>query len=128
MKKKNILLVLNVLIAAGLCIFVSCSNAYKLTGSWENEERIIRFDDNSAFEISFKNTNSVKAFYGSVFIQKNILVLTFEEYKNSNNERVSVKGTDLENHKEVLVFSIKDDVLITEVKTTGKKYFYTKIK
>lgn len=59
--------------------------------------------------------------------KKNIMILFFEEFKDSNNEWLYTDGTDLEDYKEILFISFEDEKLVTQIKSTNKKFIYTRI-
>lgn len=106
---------------------ISCGNFSSIYGKWEDEERILEFDDYGDFCLEFKNSSFVKGFRGKALRKKNVIVLFFEEFENSDGEWLYTDGTDLENYKEVLVLSFENGNLITEIKSTGKKFVYSKV-
>ena len=55
------------------------------------------------------------------------MILFFEEFKDSNNEWLYTDGTDLEDYKEILFISFEDEKLVTQIKSTNKKFIYTRI-
>lgn len=107
-------------------VFISCNKYINITGQWENNERILVFDEYGGFEINFKNSNQIQAFRGSVSQKNNIIVLIFEEYKTKDNEWKYIDETDLLGHKEVLQVDIQSDSLYTKIIATGKEYIYDK--
>lgn len=108
-------------------LLISCGNFSSIYGKWEDEERILEFDNYGDFYLEFKNSSLVKGFRGKTLRKKNIVVLFFEEFENSEGEWLFTDGTDLENYKEVLVISFENENLVTEIKATGKKFVYTKV-
>ncbi len=106
---------------------ISCGKFSSIYGKWEDEERILEFDDYGDFCLEFKNSRLVKGFRGKTLRKKNVIVLFFEEFENSEGEWLYTDGTDLENYKEVLLLSFENGNLVTEVKATGKKIVYSKV-
>ncbi|WP_147634706.1 hypothetical protein [Treponema pectinovorum] len=108
-------------------LFFSCSKNNSIVGKWENEDRILSFSDYGDFEIEYKNPKTIKSFRGSTAIKKNLVVLIFDEYQTSDNQWHFTDETELKGFKEILLVSVEKDVLITEIKATGKKFEYKKI-
>ena len=106
---------------------ISCGNFSSIYGKWEDEERILEFDNYGDFCLEFKNSRLVKGFRGKTLRKKNAVVLFFEEFENSEGEWLYTDGTDLENYKEVLLLSFENGKLVTEIKATGKKIVYSKV-
>lgn len=124
MKKKYIFLIL---IFCSFFVF-SCKQQIKITGEWENNDRVLKFDEYGNFQIKYKNPTKIKSFSGITAIKKNILVLIFEEYETTDGIQGFTDTTDLAGYKEVLQISITDKVLYTKILASGKEYKYLKIK
>lgn len=105
----------------------SCNKPNSIYGKWEDSNRILEFSEYGDFTLEFKNSNLVKGFRGRALKKKNIMILFFEEFKDSNNEWLYTDGTDLEDYKEILFISFEDEKLVTQIKSTNKKFIYTKI-
>ena len=106
---------------------IPCGNFSSIYGKWEDEERILEFDDFGDFCLEFKNSSLIKGFRGKTLRKKNVVVLFFEEFENSDGEWLYTDGTDLENYKEVLLLSFENGNLVTDIKATGKKFVYSKV-
>lgn len=105
----------------------SCNKPNFIYGKWEDSNRILEFNEYGDFTLEFKNSNLVKGFRGRALKKKNIMILFFEEFKDSNNEWLYTDGTDLEDYKEILFISFEDEKLVTQIKSTNKKFIYTKV-
>ena len=105
----------------------SCNKPNSIYGKWEDSNRILEFSEYGDFTLEFKNSNLVKGYRGRALKKKNIMILFFEEFKDSNNEWLYTDGTDLEDYKEILFISFEDEKLVTQIKSTNKKFIYTKI-
>ena len=103
----------------------SCKAPVELTGEWENEERILKFDDEH-FEIEFKNPNQIKSFLGKTSRKNNTITLFFENYITSDGVIGYTDETNLAGHKEILEIKRIDNILYTEIIATGKEYKYLK--
>ena len=117
---------MNKLCICALCLLLlaACRPFSSLFGSWENDDRVLTFNSYGTFEIHNKNALQVKAFRGTMLQKKDILVLLFEEYETAEDGWCSTSGTDLEDYKEVLKVSIRDDQLTTKILATGKEFTY----
>lgn len=105
-------------------VFISCSKTININGQWENNERILKFNEYGQFTIEYKQPKQIQAFQGSYVQKNNIIVLLFEEYKTDRENWNYTDETDLEGHKEVLQVSITDNQLHTKIVSTGKEYIY----
>lgn len=105
-------------------LFFSCSKNVNIIGQWENDERILEFNEYGEFIIKFKQPTKVQAFQGTFVQRNNITVLLFEEYKTDDGNWNYMDTTNLKNHKEVLQVSIVEGKLHTKIVSTGKEYIY----
>ena len=127
-KKRRFCLIFRFFLFLILPFFLfSCGNFDSFYGKWEDESRILEFNDEGNFCLEFKNSKLVKGFRGKTFVRKSVAVLFFEEFENSDGEWLYTDGTDLENYKEVLIFSLENGNLVTEIKATGQKFVYSRI-
>lgn len=109
------------------CIIVfSCHSPINITGEWENDDRILKFNDYGNFTIEFKNPNEIKSFHGTTIVKKNFIILLFEEYKTIDNNFHTVDNTNLAGHKEAMEITIDNNIMYTKILTTKKVYQYTK--
>lgn len=119
-RKYNILLQIIFIV-----LIIGCKNN-NIEGRWENDDRIIIFDDTN-FEIIYMNTDDIKAFKGIYEKINNEIVMKFIDYKDKNEIWKSLEDTSLSGHIEKIKYKIKGTTLETIIVNTGKKYIYHKI-
>ncbi len=102
----------------------------ELKGFWENETKIVEFGENY-FVIYNKDSPEVIAFKGSYSFADNpayAVKMTYEECLTSEGIWISLKGTELENYTDTILFKVDKDSLETKVLGNGQRYFYTRTK
>ena len=105
-------------------ISVTCHyNGNKILGLWTNGNRSIEFVDNE-FIIRYNKFFGIQSIKGTYTIDGDKLFLSFKEYEDSNHIWQSTAGTKLASFKEVMQFSIKQDILYTYIISTKKTYEY----
>ncbi|WP_294428644.1 hypothetical protein [uncultured Treponema sp.] len=105
-------------------VSISCSRSYKIIGQWENEERILVFNDYDEFKIKYKNPKQIKSLSGKFLVNKNKVVLSFENFETVDGFQGYTDITDLSGYEEIMEFYVKENVLFTKITTTGNEYCY----
>lgn len=106
------------------------SQQEQLAGFWENEYKIMEFTEDT-FVIYNKNAAEVIAFSGSytfAFEPSYAVKMKYENFMDSSGQWKSLKGSDLENYTDILLFKITDNFLETKVLGNDQKYSYQRIK
>lgn len=120
--KKNIFILF---ILPLLCIVLSCDrHGLNLAGSWEDNERIITFDDNT-FILQKKNANQVKAFRGNYTLANDpeyALYLSYTQFQDQDGLWYSLDGTDLSGYRETVLFKASEKMLTLKIIESNTTY------
>ena len=110
--------------------FMSCGNPQKqLIGTWENQDKVIEFTQDS-FMIINKNAKNVLAFQGTYTFAKdpsNCIKMKYENYMDNEYNWYSLEGTELEGYVDNILFMIDKDELQTYVIANQETYTYQRI-